>query len=107
MATGLRARRFLYPGGEKVKGKRLLVNTIVLTMSSLLLRSIGLIFQVFLSRKMGAVGIGLFQLVMSVDMFAATIAISGIRFTATRLVSEELGSGREGNVPLHWWDQHP
>ena len=99
MATGLRARRFLYPGGEKVKGKRLLVNTIVLTMSSLLLRSIGLIFQVFLSRKMGAVGIGLFQLVMSVDMFAATIAISGIRFTATRLVSEELGSGREGNVP--------
>ncbi len=82
-----------------MKGKRLLVNTILLTMSSLALRSIGLAFQVFLSRKIGAIGIGLYQLVMSVDMFAATIAISGIRFTATRLVSEELGRGKSGNVP--------
>ncbi|MGM9522391.1 MAG: oligosaccharide flippase family protein [Oscillospiraceae bacterium] len=82
-----------------MKGKRLLINTVFLTATSLLLRTMGLVFQVYLSRKLGAAGIGLFQLVMSVNMLAATFAISGIRFAATRLVSEELGKGHGGNVP--------
>ena len=82
-----------------MKGKRLLMNTILLTFTSLFLRVLGLVFQVFLSRRMGAAGIGLLQLVMSVEMFAATVAISGVRFTTTRLVSEESGRGKSSNVP--------
>jgi len=81
-----------------VQGKRLLFNTVVMTVTHLILRSAGLVFQIFISKRMGAEGIGLFQLVMSVSSFAATVAISGIRFTATRLVSEELGLGTGGNV---------
>ena len=81
-----------------MKGKRLLVNTVVMTLSSLFMRSLGLMFQVYLSRRMGASGIGLFQLVMSVSSLATTFAISGIRFATTRLVSEEVGSGRPGGA---------
>lgn len=81
-----------------MKGKRLLINTVYMTLSSLILRSLGLIFQVFISRRMGASGIGLFQLVMSVSSLASTFAISGIRFATTRLVSEEVGLGRGAGV---------
>ncbi len=81
-----------------MKGKRLLINTVFLTITSLLLRSLGLVFQVYLSRAMGTAGIGLFGLIMSVNSFAATVAISGIRFATTRLVSEELGKGEYGCV---------
>ena len=49
-------------------------------------------FQVWLAGRIGAAGIGLFQLVSSVTNLGATFAISGIRFASTRLVAEELGA---------------
>ena len=78
---------------EMVKITKFARNTAILTGASLLMRCIGLVYQVWLSGQIGAAGIGLWQLVMSVSALSATLAISGIRFTATRLVSEELGKG--------------
>ncbi len=78
--------------------KSLVVNTALMTGASLLMRCIGMAFQVWLVAKIGAAGIGLFQLVMSVEMLCITLAVSGIRFAVTRLVSEEVGSGRPGGV---------
>ena len=43
-------------------------------------------------------GIGLYQLVLSVSVLFATFAISGIRFAATRLISEEMGLERGAGV---------
>ncbi len=79
-------------------GKRLIVNTALMTAASLLMRCISMGFQGYLSGRIGATGIGLYQLVMSVELLASTFAISGIRFAVTRLVSEELGLGRSGGV---------
>ena len=79
-------------------GKRLIVNTALMTSASLIMRCIAMGFQGYLSGKIGAAGIGLYQLVMSVELLASTFAISGIRFAVTRLVSEELGLGRGGGV---------
>lgn len=79
-------------------GKRLIVNTALMTSASLIMRCIAMGFQGYLSGKIGAAGIGLYQLVMSVELLASTFAISGIRFAVTRLVSEELGMGRAGGV---------
>lgn len=72
--------------------KRLIYNTALLTASSLLMSCIGMAFQVWLAGRIGSAGIGLYQLVLSVTNLCATFAISGIRFAATRLISEELGS---------------
>jgi stage V sporulation protein B len=80
------------------RGKKMLKNTILLTGTSLLMRTVGISFQVYLTKKIGASGIGLFQLIMSVSMLAATFALSGIRFATTRLVSEELGKSNPGGV---------
>lgn len=82
------------------RGKLMLMNTLLLTAASLLMRTVGMAFQVYLSKKIGASGIGLFQLIMSVSMLAATFSISGARFATTRLVAEELGRGNTSGVKL-------
>lgn len=74
-----------------IQDKKLALNTALLTASGLIMRFVGMIWQVWLVGRIGEAGIGLFQLVMSVGSLAATVAISGIRYTSTRLVSEELG----------------
>lgn len=78
--------------------KRLIYNTALLTASSLLMSCIGMAFQVWLAGRIGSAGIGLYQLVLSVTNLCATFAISGIRFAATRLISEELGSDNPAGI---------
>ncbi|PKM74154.1 MAG: hypothetical protein CVU91_03680 [Firmicutes bacterium HGW-Firmicutes-16] len=78
--------------------KKLMRDTAILTGSSLAMRCIALVFQVWLVSRIGAAGVGLYGLVGSVGFLAATVAISGIRFASTRLISEELGLERVGGV---------
>ena len=73
-------------------------NTLLMTAAGLVLRCVGLSFQVWLADCIGSAGIGLFQLIGTVNMLCATLAISGIRFATTRLVSEEIGLGRASGV---------
>ena len=80
------------------RGRTMFLNTILLTGTAFLMRTVGMAFQVYLSGRIGAAGIGLFQLIMSVSMLSTTFALSGIRFATTRLVSEELGRGASGRV---------
>lgn len=81
-----------------MKKTRLIYNTALLTASSLLMSCIGMAFQVWLVGRIGSAGIGLYQLVLSVTNLLATFAISGIRFAATRLVSEEIGLENPGGI---------
>lgn len=78
--------------------KVFLFNGIILTATSFLLRTIGVSFNVYIANKIGAEAVGVFQLVMSVYMFASTFALSGINLACMRLVSEELACGLEGNI---------
>ncbi len=76
----------------------LLYNTLLMTAASLILRTGGLYMQSYITIRIGAEGVGLFMLILSVQSLAVTLATSGIRYCATRLVSEELGAGRSGLV---------
>ncbi|NLO48981.1 MAG: oligosaccharide flippase family protein [Clostridiales bacterium] len=78
--------------------KHLVYNTILLTAVSIYMRSVSLVFQVYVSNAIGASGIGLFTLILSVQALAVTLATSGIRYAVTRLVAEELGLNRHGGV---------
>lgn len=73
-------------------------NAAILTVSSFVLRFAGIFFKVWLATKIGAEGIGLYQLVFSVYAFASTFASSGISTAVTRLVSEELVLGDKSGV---------
>lgn len=81
-----------------IRKKRLYLNTALLTGSSLVMSLIGMSFQVWLAGRIGSAGIGLYQLAVSVSFLATTFAVSGVRFAATRLVSEELGDGEGAAV---------
>lgn len=78
--------------------KLLFINLVVLTVSTLLLRTVSMAFLVYLSNKIGAEGIGLFQLIMSVYFLAVTFAVAGVRLAVTRLVAEELGAGNNAGA---------
>ncbi len=60
--------------------KKLVYNTALLTCSSVLMSCIGMAFQIWLVGRIGTAGIGLYQLVCSVNMLCATLAISGAFF---------------------------
>ena len=70
----------------------------MLTMVNLLLRFVGTSFQVYLSAAIGAAGVGLLQLVMSVGALGMVAGIGGIRTAAMYLTAEELGQKRPGTV---------
>ena len=67
-------------------------------MVNLLLRLVSTGFQVYLSRRIGAAGIGLLQLVMSVGGLAMVAGMAGIRTAAMYLTAEELGRKQPENV---------
>ncbi len=76
-------------------------NAAILTASSLFLRFAGIIFKVWLAALIGSEGIGLYQLIFSVYILAATFASSGISTAVTRLTAEELALGvKKGTLKI-------
>ena len=73
-------------------------NALMLTAVNLLLRFVSTSFQVYLSGRIGAAGVGLLQLVMSVGMLAMTAGMAGVRTAAMYLSAEELGRKRPETV---------
>ncbi len=73
-------------------------SALLLTFVNLLLRFAGTGFQVYLSRKIGAAGVGLLQLVMSVGGLAMVAGMAGIRTAAMYLTAEELGRSHPENT---------
>ena len=73
-------------------------NALLLTVVNLALRLAGTTFQVYLSGRIGAAGIGLLQLVMSVGGLAVVAGIAGIRTASMYLTAEELGRKKPQNV---------
>ena len=69
----------------------LFYSALLLTAVNLVLRMAGTGFQVYLSRRIGAEGIGLLQLTMSVGGLAMISGIGGIRTATMYLTAEELG----------------
>ncbi len=74
-------------------------SAILLTGVNLLLRMVSTSFQVYISGRIGAAGVGLLQLVLSVGALATTAGIAGIRTATMYLTAEELGRRRPQNVP--------
>ena len=73
-------------------------NALLLTGVNLLLRFAGTSFQVYISGRIGAAGVGLLQLVMSVGGLSIVAGVAGIRTAAMYLTAEELGRKRKENI---------
>lgn len=69
-------------------------SALLLTGVNLLLRFVGTSFQVYISSALGAAGVGLLQLVLSVGNLALVAGMAGVRTATMYLTAEELGRKR-------------
>lgn len=74
---------------RSARAKSIWYTTLVLTGTTLFARTILVYYNVYLSGKIGAVGIGVFELLMSVYLFAKTAAAAGVSLAATRMSAED------------------
>lgn len=70
--------------------KQYLYNALLLTAVTLLMRTVSVSFNVYVSNKVGAEAMGLLSLVSGVYNFAVTLATSGIHLATVRTISERL-----------------
>ena len=75
--------------------RRFLINALILSVTSVLMNMVGVSFNVYISNKIGASGVGLFQLIMSIYGFSVTLASSGINLAATRLITDEIALSKK------------
>lgn len=79
--------------------KRLFIkNAAVLTVTAILLRTAGMLLRIYLSNTIGAEGMGLYQLILSIYLLASTFATSGLCTAVTRLVTDETVCGSKKSV---------
>lgn len=69
-------------------------STLLLTVANLAMRAVSMLFQVYLSRRVGTAGIGLLQLTMAVGTLAMTVGTAGVRVASMYLCATEHGRGR-------------
>ena len=75
-----------------MKKRGFYINAAILAGGSVLLRLSGLWFRSYICERIGAQGMGLYQLIFSVFMLGITACTSGIGLAVTRLASEGRGS---------------
>ena len=69
--------------------KKLFYTTIALTLTSFLMKTVAVWFNVYLTGLIGTVGIGVFQLVLSVYAMAKTLSYGGMNLAGTRLCIDD------------------
>ncbi len=70
------------------KPSPLLRNTIIMTAVNMIMRSVSVGFNAYLTSRIGSQGIGLFQLVMTVYSLAVTFSCAGMRLASMRMTVE-------------------
>ena len=78
--------------------RQFMVQAIMMGAFSILMRAIGVSFQVYIVSHVGAEVSGLSALMGGVFGFALTLALSGIQLGCTRLVAEGIGCGQRRRV---------
>ncbi len=71
--------------------RRFMLNGILMAGVALIMRTVAVTFNVYISNKIGAVAMGLFGLIGTVYGFTITFATSGISLASTRLIAEAIG----------------
>lgn len=82
----------------KTSAREIFTGGIVLSLTALIMRTVSVAFNVYVSGKIGSAGMGLLSLIMSVYSLALTFAVSGISLASTRLTAEAVGSGKKEDV---------
>lgn len=80
------------------KNNAFIYNAFLLIAVSLIMRTVGMYFNVYISNKIGAEAMGIYSLIGGVYGFGITLAASGVNLASTRMVSEAIGRGERHRV---------
>ena len=70
---------------------RFLINALLLSAVAVFMKTVSVVFQVYIANRVGAEALGLYGLFSGIYGFAITFATSGIHLASTRLTAEALG----------------
>lgn len=71
-----------------------LKNAAILTVTGLILRAAGMFLRVYVAARIGAEGMGVYQLITTVYNLAITVATAGLSVAATRVCADLAGAGK-------------
>ena len=80
------------------RARDFIINTAIMTVTSLLLQGISMAFNVYISNKIGAQGVGLFSVIMSVNGLMVTLSTGGVHVTTVKLVSSAAGRDADREI---------
>ena len=69
-----------------------------MTATGLILRAVGMLFRIYIAGKIGAQGMGVYQLITTAYTMAVTLGTAGLTLAATRICADLLAEGCEGQV---------
>lgn len=81
-----------------MRRESIIIGTLILTVATTIVRVVGMLFRIYLANTLGAEGIGLYQLILSIYMLMVTLATSSLRVAVSRLISEELALKNYSNA---------
>lgn len=84
---------------------KLIKNTLIMTAANLIMRTVAVSFNAYLTSKIGSDGIGLFQLITTVYSMAVTFSCAGIKLASTRVTVEiKAGNKNDLNKSMRMFD---
>jgi len=79
---------------HSARGKLYMKNAVLLTVSGLVLRVLGMGFRVVIANRLGSEGMGLYQLILALYGVFISLASAGINVASTRLAAQSLARGK-------------
>lgn len=86
--------------GNSIKSS-FITGTLLLTIAGVITRIIGFFYRVFLSRTIGAEGLGIYQLLSPVTALGFAVTSAGIQTSISRFVSTEIGKKNVAGARLY------
>ncbi len=85
------------------RARQFILNTMLMSATSLLLQGIGMGFNIYISDKIGAEGVGLFTVIMSVNSFMVTFSTGGMHIATVRLICDNVSDCRKKQIKRILW----
>lgn len=82
------------------KTGKLITDAVIMTAVSIIMQTVSVSFNLYLTNKIGTEGIGLFQLVMTVYSLCVTFSCAGIRLASTRIAAEISARGNSSRAAV-------
>lgn len=81
----------------------LIAGTLILTLTGLASRFIGFFYKIFLSRTIGAEGIGIYQMIFPIYGVCYAFTTAGVEIAISRFVSAEMACGKKERARSILW----